>query len=223
MNYTDKEKKGIEKVADMNKFFDKILMPAIGVLIIITLIMFIAGKLMDKFGGEESQGNEETLTSSAGESKVMALRAQLLASYNDKSESFSAYGYEPVEGYLQDLALCKYVDEELVIYQFLDSVLGEFTILKYEPSSSDSPYATLSLTISSEKLITVTATGDGFNYSVTFTSTDFSTYNANDSDEYNQMMKIVSIDELKSLYDIFEADINNLAKNCGVTLDSSKK
>ena len=38
-----------------------------------------------------------------------------------------------------------------------------------------------------------------------------------DREEYEKMMKAVSLDELKSLYDIFEADINNLARSCGVS------
>ena len=220
MNYTDKEKKGIDKVENMNKFFDKVLMPTIGVLAIITLIAFITGKLMDKFGGGQPSGSSETLQNSSADSDLMSLRAELLAGYEDNSEAFAAYGYEPAEGYVQDLALCKYVDEELVIYQFKDSVLGEFTILKYEPSqtsSGDAPYNVLSLTVSSEKLMTVTVSGDDLDCSVAFTSTDFSTYMEDDREEYEKMMKAVSLDELKSLYDIFEADINNLARSCGVS------
>lgn len=220
MNYTEKEKKGIDKVASMNKFFDKVLIPTIGVLVIITLIAFIAGRLIDKFGGSESTNSGESLKNSAEASDLMTLRAKILEGYENNSEAFAAYGYEPAEGYLQDLALCKYVDEELVIYQFRDSVLGEFTILKYEPSSVEASYNVLSLTVSSEKLMTVTANGEGFDYSVAFTSTDFSTYMEDDREEYGKMMKAVSIDELKSLYDIFETDINNLAKNCGASKDS---
>ena len=44
MDYTEKEKKGIDRVERMNRLFDRILMPAIGILIIMLLLSFIVRK-----------------------------------------------------------------------------------------------------------------------------------------------------------------------------------
>lgn len=219
MHYTDKEKKGIDKVDRMNKLFDKVLMPVIGVIIILTLLSFIVGKLMDKFGGGESEGNASVSVSSSvsGNPNVFDTRAALLANYETYAEAFAAYGYAPAEGYTQDLSLRKQVDEELVIYQFSDSAMGDFTILKYTPSAADAAYQSLSLTVSSASLINASARGGDFNYTVAFTSTDFSSYRKDDGEEYNALMKVVSPGELTSMYEIFEADIENLAESCGIS------
>lgn len=221
MNYTEKEQKGIDKVERMNKMFDKVMMPAIGVMIILILLSFIVGKLMDKFGRSNDAAGDSTAVSTAVSDgdvqKILALRKELLTDYEQYAEAFAAYGYEPVEG-LQDLALCKQVDEELTIWQFADSVLGDFTIVKYVPSSDEASYQMLSLTISSDKLITVTASGEGFDYAVAFTAADFSTYQAKDKEQYRDMMKVVSMDELHTMYEIFETDIRNLAGTAGLVV-----
>lgn len=220
MNYTEKEQKGIDKVERMNKLFDKVLMPAIGVLIIITLIIFIVGKIRDKFGGENAaaNGSPASVNTSVADDvpKVFVLRAALLGDYEKYAETFAAYGYEPAEGYAQDLALRKQVDEELVIYQFADSAMGDFTILKYAPSVENAAYQSLSLTVSSASLINVSVRGEDFNHTVAFTAADFSSYQKDDSGEYQQLMKVVSLDELQTMYEIFETDITNLAENCGI-------
>ena len=49
MEYTEKEKKGIDKVERMNKIFDKIILPAVGVLIAVLLFFFVVGKYREKF------------------------------------------------------------------------------------------------------------------------------------------------------------------------------
>lgn len=218
MNYTEKEQKGIDKVERMNKMFDRVVMPAIGVLIILLLLSFIVGKLTDKFGGGHDAAGDAAVGSVVSDGdvqKIFSMRTALLADYEQYAEVFAAYGYEQVEG-LQDLALCKQVDEELTIWQFADSVLGDFTIVKYVPSSDEASYQMLSLTISSDKLLTVTASGEGFDYAVAFTAADFSTYQAKDKEQYRDMMKVVSMDELHSMYEIFETDIRNLAGTAGL-------
>ena len=50
---------------------------------------------------------------------------------------------------------------------------------------------------------------------VAFTSVDFSSYKKDDSESYDTLMKTVSDEELKALYEIFETDIENLSKKCG--------
>ncbi len=214
MNYTEKEQKGVNKVQSMNKFFDKVLLPTIGVLIIFTLITFIVDGLTEKFGGTDDTQNLP---------KVFSLRAAALENYEKYSDEFASYGYHKVDGYTQELALCKSVDEELVIFQFIDSNMGDFSILRYTPSDNiDSKYDSISMSILSPTLINVTVSGNGFAYTVTFTSVDFSSYaqddgvHYNDNVQYNKMMKLTSVDELNTLYEIFETDINNLAEFCGL-------
>lgn len=218
MKYTEKEQKGIDKVASMNRFFDKILMPTIGVLMIITLLMFIAGRVKEKFGSSESQeagmsGTTAVSSDSTEALELMALRRTLLAGYAEHADAFADYGYEPAEGYAQDLALRKQVDGELVIYQFADGTMGDFTIVKYAPSADDGfSYVTLSLTVSSETLLNVSLKGEEFDYKVTFTSTDFSTHQADDEGDYRKMMKLISTDDLTAMYDIFVMDLKTLER-----------
>lgn len=215
MNYTEKEKKGIDRVEGMNRFFDKVLMPAVGVLVIITLLAFTVGRLMEKLGGGE-ETTAPTTVSQRSAPQVFAARAALLAEYETYARTFEAYGYAPAEGYSQDLALCKTVDDELLIYQFDDKTLGNFTILRYTPSEGKGRYDSLSLTISSAELINATVTdGDG-KWTVTFTSPDFSSYQPEDKDVYARLLGKVSLDELRAMYGIFETDIENLAEACGI-------
>lgn len=217
MKYTEKEQKGINKVESMNKFFDKVLMPAVGLLIIITLLSFIVGSITEKFGGG-ADGNFVQSGQSVSEApRVFGLRAAVLADYEKYSDAFTAYGYEKADGYKQDLALCKVVDEELVIYQFMDKSIGDFTILRYTPSeSANAAYKSVSLTVSSHTLLNVTVSAEDSMYTVAFSSIDFSTYSKDDNVQYNKMMELVSIEELEALYDLFETDINNLAESCGI-------
>lgn len=218
MNYTEKEKKGLKKVESMNRFFDKVLMPAIGVLIIIALISFIVSGLKEKFGGDSSDGDKPALSQhSQEEPKVFALRSAVLEDYEKYSDEFAAYGYQKAGGYSQELALCKTVDEELMIFQFIDDSMGKFTILRYTPSESvGSEYKSLSMTVSSSSLINVTVKTDSDSYTVTFTSVEFSSHSKDDSAQYDKMMKLISNDDLMALYEIFETDIINLAETCGV-------
>lgn len=221
LDYTEKEKKGLRKVERMNKFFDKVLMPAVGVLIILTLLSFIVGKLMDKLGGQGGDESSSVLTSESSTevSEIFQLRASVLDCYNEHVDEFEAYGYNAAEGYSQDLAICKIVDDELVIYQFSDSELGDFTILIYTPSSeSNSSYDSVSLTVYSDTLVNLAVHKGDNEYKVTFTSIDFSSYSNDDEEEYASMMQLVSIDELEAMYDIFETDIRNLAQNCGISM-----
>lgn len=219
MNYTEKEKKGLDKVEKMNHFFDRVLMPAIGVLIILTLISFIVSGIMDKFGGGENGDTSSVLTSENSNevSEIFRLRTSMLDGYSEHVDEFEAYGYDTAEGYSQDIALCKVVDEEMLIYQFRDSSLGDFTILRYTPSDEvNAEFNSLSLTISSDTLVNVAVNNGDYTYKVTFTSTDFSSYSSDDEKEYNSMMNIISIDELTAMYEIFETDIKNLAQTCGI-------
>lgn len=221
MNYTEKEKKGLDKVESMNKFFDKILMPAIGVLIILTLLSFIVGSLMDKFSGIDNDGKSSSAASVASDkiSAIFKLRAVVLDGYAEHIEEFKAYGYNWADGYSQDIALCKTVDEELVIYQFSDGTLGDFTILRYTPlDASDAKFDSVSLTVSSDTLINVTVNSGESQIVVTFTSSDFSTYSKDDNEKYSEIIKLISIDELNAMYEIFETDIKNLAKSCGISI-----
>lgn len=217
MRYTEKEQKGIHKVENMNRFFDKVLMPAVGVLIIITLVLFIAGRVRHKFGGGGNQAAETPSTAAVSSDPtealaLMALRETLLAGYADHVDAFETYGYEPAEGYAQDLALRKQVDKELVIYQFADGTMGDFTILKYAPSDDGFGYTSLSLTVSSETLLNVSLKGEDFDYQVAFTATDFSTYQVEDEKDYQNMMKLISTDDLTAMYDIFAADLRAMAR-----------
>ena len=217
MDYNEKEQKGIKKVESMNRFFDKILMPAIGVLIIITLLSFIIGNITEKFGGGTDESSVQSSQQASEVPRVFDLRKSVLENYEKYSNAFAAYGYEKADGYKQDLALCKVVDEELVIYQFDDDALGDFTILRYTPSeSANAAYTSVSLTVSSHTLINVTVKAQVSTYSVAFSSTDFSTYSKDDDVQYNKMMKQISIEELEALYELFETDIYNLAENCGI-------
>lgn len=214
MNYTEKEQKGIDKVNRMNEFFDKMLMPVVGIIIILTLISFIAGKLFDRFNGY----NENTADSSQTaviDSEVFAKRAELLADYEKNADKFKLYGYSEAEGYSQELALCKTVDEELVIYQFYDGVLGDFTILHYAPTDAlKAGYSMLSVTVYSKDLINVKLKASDKEYKVRFNSIDFENYSSDDKEQYRSMMKLISKDDLKAVYEIFETDIHNLAELC---------
>ncbi len=218
MNYTEKEEKGVKKVESMNSFFDKVLLPAIGVIIVIILISFIISSLSEKFGGGNSDSSGTSVQQSVEEPQVFALRRAVLADYEKYTDEFAAYGYEKAEGYSQELALCKVVDEELVIFQFKDSKMGDFTILRYTPSESvGSEYSSLSMTVSSPTLINVTLQSQDSMYTVTFTSVDFSSYAKDDAIQYSKIMKKTSLEELVALYEIFETDINNLAQTCGIS------
>lgn len=218
MNYTEKEQKGVKKVESMNRFFDKVLMPAIGVLIILILISFIVSGIKEKFGGNSSDSDSTALVQQPqDEPRVFALRAAVLADYGKYADEFAAYGYQKAEGYSQELALCKAVDEELLIFQFKDDTMGIFSILRYMPSASvGSEYTSLSMTVSSSSLINVSVKTDDSTYTVTFTSVDFSSYSKDDNVQYSKMMKLISIDDLIALYEIFETDINNLAETCDI-------
>lgn len=218
MNYTEKEQKGVKKVESMNRFFDKVLMPAIGVLIILILISFIVSGIKEKFGGNSSDSDSTALVQQPqDEPRAFALRAAVLADYGKYADEFAAYGYQKAEGYSQELALCKAVDEELLIFQFKDDTMGIFSILRYMPSASvGSEYTSLSMTVSSSSLINVSVKTDDSTYTVTFTSVDFSSYSKDDNVQYSKMMKLISIDDLIALYEIFETDINNLAETCDI-------
>ena len=215
MEYTEKEKKGIDKVERMNRLFDKILLPAIGILIIMLLVSFTVNKYREKFGSDRQSASQTAVQQS--EPQAFALRRSLLAGYAQYKEQFDAYGYKPVEGYSYDLSLCKTVDGEMSIFQFSDASLGELTIINFLPENDASPYDSLSMTVSSHKLINVTAKNGEESHTVTFTDTAFSTYRADDGSEYKALMNLTDIDEINTLYEIFEADIGNLAKNCNVT------
>ena len=216
LDYTEKEQKSIDKVARMNRFFDKVLMPTVGVLIIITLLFFIVDRVTEKWGKGANAESAAVSGEAAQQPEVFALRAKLLADYEKHTAAFADYGYEPVEGYAQDLALCKTVDDELTIYQFSDSALGDFTIVRYVPSAEKkAPYDSLSLTVSSETLLSVMMKQGEQSCAVAFTSVDFSSYKKDDSESYDTLMKTVSDEELKALYEIFETDIENLSKKCG--------
>ena len=217
MKYSEKEQKGIDKVANMNRFFDKILMPTVGVLIIITLLLFIGGRVREKFGGsgEGTASSSGTVSSDASEaSELMSLRHTLLAGYADHREDFAACGYLPAEGYTQDVALRRQVDEELVIFQFVDDTVGDFTVIKYAPAVEDFGYTSLSLTVSSESLLSVRLRGEDFDWRVSFTATEFSAHSPDDEADYRRMMKRISTDDLKAMYALFVTDLHQLAESC---------
>ncbi len=215
MEYTEKEKKGIDKVERMNRLFDKILLPAIGILIIMLLVSFTVNKYREKFGSDRQSASQTAVQQS--EPQAFALRRSLLAGYAQYKEQFDAYGYKPVEGYSYDLSLCKTVDDEMSIFQFADGTLGELTIINYIPSDKKSPYDSLSLAISSQRLITVTAKNGEESHSVTFLSYDFSSYTSDQEEEFNALMKLTDIGELSAIYEIFETDISNIAQKCQTT------
>ncbi len=214
LDYTEKEKKGIDKVEHMNRFFDKVLMPAIGILVIMLLLSFTVNKFREKFGRDDSQPAVSTVRQKT-EPEVFAKRKALLSGYSEHVKEFAAYGYKPVEGYSYDLSLCKAVDREMVIFQFSDSTLGDLTIINYIPSGKDDSYDTLSLTVSSHKLLNVSVKCGEETHTVTFTSEDFSAYRQEDGEEFDALMRFVSLDDIKTMYEIFETDIQNLAETCG--------
>ncbi|MBQ9901558.1 MAG: hypothetical protein IJM51_04125 [Clostridia bacterium] len=214
MDYTEKEKKGIDRVERMNRLFDRILMPAIGILIIMLLLSFIVRKYKDKFGSEGDYTAAETASARNVEPRAFVLRRELLGNYPEYVRQFEAYGYSKVEGYSYDLSLCKTVDSEMSIFQFSDSALGELTIINYIPENKNAAYDSLSIAVSSCKLINVTVKNGEEKHTVTFLSTDFTLYSAADEEQFNALMKLVDIDEITAMYDIFETDIFNLSKSC---------
>ena len=213
MNFTEKEKKGIDKVERMNRLFDRILMPAIGILIIMLLLSFIINRFNDKFAKGSSAAVNST-AQSAAEPQAFVLRRELMHSYSLHEKEFGAYGYKPVDGYAYDLSLCKTVDSEMSVFQFSEDALGELTIINYIPKEKKAAYDSLSLAVSSCNLINVTAKSGEEKHTVTFLSPDFSEYQAADEAEFNALMKLVEMDEITAMYDIFETDIFNLAKSC---------
>ena len=210
LNYTEKEKKGIDKVERMNRLFDKILMPAVGILIIMLLISFTINKYREKFGSGDSLSAKEVYAEE--EPRVFTLRRSLLSGYGGHEKEFESYGYKPVEGYSYALSLCKQVDDEMSIFQFADGTLGELTIINYIPKEKKSPYDSLSLAVSSHKLINVTAKSGGEKHTVTFLSSDFSKYSSDDEEQFDSLMKLTDMEEISSVYEIFETDIINLSK-----------
>ena len=183
MEYTEKEKKGIDKVERMNHFFDRTLLPAIGILIILLLASFTFRRFREKFGSDLPSARS---TVRQTEPEIFALRRNVLA------------GYEQHKG-------------EMSIFQFSDDSLGQLTILNYLPKDRQSPYDSLSMGISSYRLITVTAKRGEDSHSVTFLSYDFTSYQSDSEEEYRALMKLTDSGELASLYEIFETDIRNLA------------
>ena len=214
MEYTEKEKKGIDKVERMNRLFDKILLPAIGILIIMLLFSFIVNKYREKFGTEINPFAEAV--TQKPEPEVFALRRRLLADYGQYQKEFEAYGYKPVDGFSYDLSLCKTVDKEMSIFQFADSKLGELTVINYIPKQENTPYDSLSIAVSSPNLITETKKSGEESHTVTFLTHDFSSYKSDDTDQFNSLMKLTDIDEITAVYEIFETDISNIAENCGL-------
>ena len=208
MEYKKKKKKGIDKVERMNRFFDRTLLPAIGILIILLLASFTFRRFREKFGSDLPSASS---TVRQTEPEIFALRRNVLAGYEQHKEQFEAYGYHPVDGYSYDLSLCKAVDSEMSIFQFSDDSLGQLTILNYLPKDRQSPYDSLSMGISSYRLITVTAKRGEDSHSVTFLSYDFTSYQSDSEEEYRALMKLTDSGELASLYEIFETDIRNLA------------
>ena len=217
LNYTEKEKKGIDRVERMNSFFDRLLMPAIGVLIIMLLLSFTVNRFKEKYasGPSVSSGSSANASQQTAEPRVFGLRKKLLAAYGDYKREFAAYGYEPADGYAYDLSLRKTVDEEMSIFQFSDATLGDLTIINYFPGGQENSYDSLSLTVSSGRLINVTVKRGEEQHRVTFTSPDFTAYRAEDAEEFKAMMLLVGMDEITTMYEIFETDIGNLAASCG--------
>ena len=214
MDYTEKEKKGIDRVERMNRLFDKILMPAVGILIIMLLISFTVNRFREKFGSDDKTSAQAADVQT--EPEAFSLRRILLRSYDEHKTAFEAYGYVPVEGYSYDLSLCKQVDPEMSIFQFSGGALGELTIISYMPENDNSRYDSLSLAISSQKLIDVTVKSGEEKHTVTFLSPDFSAYQSDDQSEFDSMMTLTDISEITAMFEIFETDIFNLAASCGI-------
>ena len=213
--YTEKEKKSVDKVERMNRFFDKALMPAIGVLIIITLLSFTVGRFRQKFSSRGGEASSSAVSQEAGP-EVFRLRRALLSGYSSYTKEFAAYGYSPVDGYSYELSLCKQVDEEMSIFQFSDPSVGQLTIINYFPSGDDGGYDSLSLAVSSHRLLNVTVRKDSEKHSVSFTDTSFSSYSAEDEAEFSALSELVSMEDISAMYEIFETDIGNLAEGCGL-------
>lgn len=209
LEYTEKEKKGIDRVERMNRFFDKRLLPLLGIIIILLLFSFIINTWREKFSSDSQPSAEAHVQQT--EPEIFSKRRSLLSGYQGHKSEFEAYGYMPVEGYSYDLSLCKTVDDEMSIFQFSDSSLGELTIINYIPKDKNARYDTLSMAVSSYKLITVTVNRGEESYSVTFLSYDFTSYKADQEKEFNALMKLTDMDEIATLRDIFETDINNLS------------
>lgn len=216
LNYTEKEKKGIDKVERMNLLFDKVIMPAIGILVIMLLLSFTISKFREKFVSHPSQTSSST-SGQPVQPAVFAQRKRLLSGYDGFKEAFAAYGYHPVKGYSYDLSLCKTVDSEMSLFQFSDGTLGDLTVINYFPTDKESSYSSLSMAVSSDRLINVTVKSGDESFSVVFTSTDFSAYKSDDGAQFDAMMNVVSMDDIRAMYEIFETDIDNLAKNCSVS------
>ena len=70
----------------------------------------------------------------------------------------------------------------------------------------------MSLAVSSHKLINVTAKSGGEKHTVTFLSSDFSKYSSDDEEQFDSLMKLTDMEEISSVYEIFETDIINLSK-----------
>ena len=221
ITYTEKEQKGIEKVAQMSRFFDKILLPTIGVLLIITLLLHISGRLREKYSGG-SPGAGTSAAQATQENGVCATRNALLATYTSHASGFAACGYAVMPDATQDLALCRKIDDEMTVYQFADGKLGTFTILRYAPlPERQALYETLSLTVTSEADIRVMVGHDGQKTSVRFTAAGFSAAAAEDAAAYRDVMRYTSPEELQSMMEIFETDIRMLADVCGGSQNAS--
>ena len=212
LEYTEKEKKGIDKVERMNKIFDKIILPAVGVLIAVLLFFFVVGKYREKFCSE-SKATAET-SGQLTEPKAFSLRRSLMAEYGEHKKEFEAYGYVPVDGFSYDVSLCKTVDKEMSVFQFADRAIGELTVISYIPKSKDTAYDSLSVAFSSYRLITVTAKRGEESCSVTFLSYDFTSYKSGQEEQFDALMKLTDIDEILAMREIFETDIFNLARTC---------
>lgn len=212
LQYTEEEKKGIDKVERMNRLFDKVVLPGIGVLVILLLISFIAGKFREKF----TRDDPGTTASSAPreETDVFGRRKELLRGYEQHKDAFAAYGYEPVEGYAYALSLGKTVDEEMTIFQFSDEALGELSIVNYMPKGKKAPYRSLSLAVSSPTMLVVTVKKEDEKHVVTFTDTGFSHYQPEDQDAYQSLMKLTTQEDLQAMYDIFTTDLDHLQSAC---------
>ena len=217
--YTEKEKKGVDRVERMNRFFDKTLMPTVGILIIVTLLFFIAGRFREKFIPDDDRRAASAVSRVSDEPEVFRLRRALLAGYSDHVSEFAAYGYQPVDGYSYELSLGKRVDDEMSIFQFSDPAIGQLTIINYFPAHGNAPYDSLSLAVSSHALINASVRKDGEKYTVTFTNPDFSSFRAEDSAAFDSLSALVDTAEMTAMYEIFETDIRHLAEDCAIAAD----
>ena len=209
MQYTEKERKGIDKVTDMNRFFDKILLPAVGVLVIITLLFFIAGRVKEKFGGAGENTASGTVTYSAKRlQKALDKRDTLMNDYEANQERWTEGGYVRKVLSEDSFVLERKADEELTVLQISDTTLGNFTTLSYKPS--DGKYDMLSLTVSKGSLFTVTLSGKGYDDAVTFPSPAFRPEEANEKEACDHLLKVITRDDLVTLYEIFLTDIEGL-------------